>query len=159
MYNVCNVQNKYINNFLVDRNFVQSGEWNINSIKVESLRQQFPCCRDEFAAVAYTLELSRFPLFYFLYIFFPILSQFFLFLMVFILFNFKFRVRVRALLRPKLLLAIFSILEWSLYYSQKIFFMYFHKINFLKLKCNDPMMSLETEFSILWKSMSQEILN
>ena len=72
-----------------DLNFVQSGEWQVNGIAVTQLMQSFPCCRDEFSAVAYTVTLSRFPQFYFLYIFFPIVSQFFLFLMVFIHSNIK----------------------------------------------------------------------
>ncbi|XP_066936536.1 neuronal acetylcholine receptor subunit alpha-4-like [Clytia hemisphaerica] len=66
-----------------DRNFVQSGEWDVKDINIKSVEQKFPCCRDNFSALSYTVALSRFPQFYFLYMFFPIFSQFFLFLMVF----------------------------------------------------------------------------
>lgn len=43
----------------------------------------FECCRTPFSTITYQLELRRYSLFYYIYIFLPLVSQLFLFLIIF----------------------------------------------------------------------------
>ncbi|XP_057304243.1 neuronal acetylcholine receptor subunit alpha-7-like [Hydractinia symbiolongicarpus] len=60
-----------------------NGEWNIDKTIPYEEDQMFSCCKKPFSVITYEIHLYRLPLYYFLYLIFPLITQLLLFLITF----------------------------------------------------------------------------
>ena len=62
---------------------MESGEWSLLDMTAVETEVIFDCCPEPFAAIEYTVTISRLSLYYFIYIILPLMSLAFLFLLIF----------------------------------------------------------------------------